>query len=161
VVELMKELSAQCARYSYRRIRIFLGRDGHRMSPGRTTGYGGRQTCKCHASGRHEHGRKRHVGRTRCSCSIIAATSSTAAFASACVIESLAPGAHARRPDERRYNGPEFVSKAVERVVLAWLYKRRLQFSEMNHDLSKAVSAWRSTVSASNGLSGIGLERRP
>src|SRR6478752_6369152 len=31
----MKELSAQYPRYGYRRIRIFLNRDGHRMSPGR------------------------------------------------------------------------------------------------------------------------------
>lgn len=31
----MKELSAQYPRYGYRRIRIFLGRDGHRMSVGR------------------------------------------------------------------------------------------------------------------------------
>ena len=31
----MKELSAQYPRYGYRRIRIFLGRDGHAMSPGR------------------------------------------------------------------------------------------------------------------------------
>jgi putative transposase len=31
----MQELSAQYPRYGYRRIRIFLGRDGHRMSPGR------------------------------------------------------------------------------------------------------------------------------
>jgi len=35
VIERMKELSAQYPRYGYRRIRIFLGRDGHRMSPGR------------------------------------------------------------------------------------------------------------------------------
>ena len=35
VVERMKELSAQYPRYGYRRIRIFLGRDGQRMSPGR------------------------------------------------------------------------------------------------------------------------------
>ena len=35
VVERMKELSAQYPRYGYRRIRIFLGRDGYRMSPGR------------------------------------------------------------------------------------------------------------------------------
>lgn len=35
VVERMKELSAQYPRCGYRRIRIFLGRDGHRMSPGR------------------------------------------------------------------------------------------------------------------------------
>jgi putative transposase len=32
-IERMKELSAQYPRYGYRRIRIFLSRDGHRMSP--------------------------------------------------------------------------------------------------------------------------------
>ncbi len=35
VIARMKELSAQYPRYGYRRIRIFLSRDGHRMSPGR------------------------------------------------------------------------------------------------------------------------------
>jgi putative transposase len=35
VVERMRELSAPYPRYGYRRIRIFLGRDGHRMSLGR------------------------------------------------------------------------------------------------------------------------------
>jgi putative transposase len=35
VIERMRALSAQYPRYGYRRIRIFLGRDGHRMSPGR------------------------------------------------------------------------------------------------------------------------------
>src|SRR5580700_9200159 len=35
VVTRMKELSAQYPRYGYRRIRIFLNRDGHRMSVGR------------------------------------------------------------------------------------------------------------------------------
>jgi putative transposase len=35
VIERMKELAAQYPRNGYRRIRIFLGRDGHRMSPGR------------------------------------------------------------------------------------------------------------------------------
>ena len=35
VIERMRELSAQYPRYGYRRIRIFLGRDGHRMSVGR------------------------------------------------------------------------------------------------------------------------------
>jgi putative transposase len=35
VVERIKELSAQYPRCGYRRIRIFLGRDGHRMSVGR------------------------------------------------------------------------------------------------------------------------------
>ncbi len=34
-IERMRELSAQYPRYGYRRIRIFLGRDGYRMSPGR------------------------------------------------------------------------------------------------------------------------------
>jgi putative transposase len=36
VIGRMKELSAQYPRYGYRRTRIFLGRDGYRMSPGRT-----------------------------------------------------------------------------------------------------------------------------
>ena len=35
VIARMKELSAQYPRYGYRRIRIFLDRDGHTMSPGR------------------------------------------------------------------------------------------------------------------------------
>jgi putative transposase len=35
VIDLMKALSARYPRYGYRRIRIFLGRDGHRMSVGR------------------------------------------------------------------------------------------------------------------------------
>jgi putative transposase len=35
MVARLKELSAQYPRYGYRRIRIFLGRDGYRMSPGR------------------------------------------------------------------------------------------------------------------------------
>lgn len=35
LVERMTALSAQYPRYGYRRIRIFLGRDGHAMSPGR------------------------------------------------------------------------------------------------------------------------------
>ena len=34
-MERMKALSAQYPRYGYRRIRIFLARDGHPMSPGR------------------------------------------------------------------------------------------------------------------------------
>lgn len=36
VVTRMRELAAQYPRYGYRRIRVFLGRDGHRMSPART-----------------------------------------------------------------------------------------------------------------------------
>jgi len=35
VLARMSELAAQYPRYGYRRIRIFLGRDGHRMSPNR------------------------------------------------------------------------------------------------------------------------------
>jgi hypothetical protein len=35
VLARMAALSAQYPRYGYRRIRIFLGRDGHAMSPGR------------------------------------------------------------------------------------------------------------------------------
>jgi putative transposase len=35
VLARMAELSAQYPRYGYRRIRIFLGRDGHKMSVGR------------------------------------------------------------------------------------------------------------------------------
>ena len=35
VLAAMRELSAQYPRYGYRRIRIFLGRDGHKMSAGR------------------------------------------------------------------------------------------------------------------------------
>jgi putative transposase len=35
VIARMKALAAQYPRYGYRRIRIFLGRDGHHMSPGR------------------------------------------------------------------------------------------------------------------------------
>ena len=35
VIERMRELSAQYSRYGYRRVRIFLGRDGYRMSVGR------------------------------------------------------------------------------------------------------------------------------
>ena len=35
VIERIKELSAQYPRSGYRRIRIFLGRGGYSMSPGR------------------------------------------------------------------------------------------------------------------------------
>jgi HTH-like domain len=35
VIEQMKELSAQYPRFGYRRMRIFLNRDGHAMSAGR------------------------------------------------------------------------------------------------------------------------------
>ena len=84
VIERMRELSAQYPRYGYRRIRIFLGRDGHRMSVGGPTGSGGLPPCSCRAGGHASasrllgRGRKRHAGRTRSgpttSCSIIAPT---------------------------------------------------------------------------------------
>jgi hypothetical protein len=60
VIERMQELSAQYPRYGYRRIRIFLGRDGARPA------------CSCrargHASAWQQHGRarKRRRDRTRC-----------------------------------------------------------------------------------------------
>jgi len=42
----MKELSAQYPRYGYRRIRIFIDRDGHRMSPGRAHRLWQTQGCR-------------------------------------------------------------------------------------------------------------------
>jgi putative transposase len=56
VVERMRELSAQYPRYGYRRIRIFLGRHGYRMSAGRvyrlwrrrsSSKHGGATITKC------------------------------------------------------------------------------------------------------------------
>ena len=82
----MRELSAQYPRYGYRRIRIFLGLDGHRMSVGRTTGCGDQRGCRCRASGPESasrllgHDRGRRADRTRCGpttlCSIDAPTAS-------------------------------------------------------------------------------------
>ena len=64
VLSRMVELSAEYPRYGYRRIRIFLGHDGHQMSFGR--------------AGR---GRRRRPGQTRCgattSCSTGARTVSS------------------------------------------------------------------------------------
>ena len=88
VIARMKELSAQYPRYGYRRIRIFLGRDGHRMSPGRALSAvaGGESAGAAQAAdesvlrscGRD---RKRRSGRTRygptTSCSTIAPTASS------------------------------------------------------------------------------------
>jgi putative transposase len=69
-VARMKELSAQYPRYGYRHIRIFLNRDGHRMSPG--SGAPAVANGKA-ASGRGSASplprcpaRKHRVGRTRC-----------------------------------------------------------------------------------------------
>jgi hypothetical protein len=83
VVTRMKELSAQYPRYGYRRIRIFLNRDGHRMSPGRAHRLW--QTARLQVPRkrprkrmplRRGHARKHRVGRTRfgvtTSCSTIA-----------------------------------------------------------------------------------------
>ena len=73
VVERMTELSAQYPRYGYRRIRIFLDRDGHAMSPGRAHRCGGRRGYRYRASGRGSaslpprgHARKRRADRTKC-----------------------------------------------------------------------------------------------
>ena len=73
VIERMQELSAQYPRYGYVRIRIFLGRDGHRMSVGRaSTGSGARPAYSCRARGHasawqpYGHARKRRRDRTRC-----------------------------------------------------------------------------------------------
>ena len=89
VIGRMKALSAQYSRYGYRRIRIFLGRDGHRMSPGRAY-CGVRRACRCRASG-HGSGfrlrgraRRRPLGLTRsgpttsCSTIVPMASSSSA-----------------------------------------------------------------------------------
>jgi putative transposase len=46
VIARMKELSAQYPRYGYRRIRIFLGRDGHRMCARRRIGCSEPPGCK-------------------------------------------------------------------------------------------------------------------
>jgi putative transposase len=70
VVARMKSCGRQYPRYAYRRIRIFLHRDGHRMSPAGRTGCGRQQGCRCRASGRGSaslrrgHARKRRVDRT-------------------------------------------------------------------------------------------------
>ena len=79
VIERMQELSAQYPRYGYRRIRIFLGRDGHRMSVGRAYRSGARPPCSCHARGhasawQHGRARKRPRGRTKCGRMILYST---------------------------------------------------------------------------------------
>jgi putative transposase len=51
VLARMAALSAQYPRYGYRRIRIFLGRDGHPMSPGRAWRLGGAPGCRSRARG--------------------------------------------------------------------------------------------------------------
>ena len=50
VVERMKELSAQYPRCGYRRIRIFLGHGGHRISLAACNGSGGPRACRCRAA---------------------------------------------------------------------------------------------------------------
>ena len=73
MVERMTELSAQYPRYGYRRIRIFLDRDGHAMSPGRAHRLWRTARLQDRASGRGSaslpprgHGRKRRADRTKC-----------------------------------------------------------------------------------------------
>ena len=88
VLARMTELSAQYPRYGYRRIRIFLGRDGHahELRPGAPAVAGGAaagaaQAAKKAHRDRPAHARKRRRGRTRCgrttSCSTIAPTASS------------------------------------------------------------------------------------
>ena len=86
-MERMKALSAQYPRYGSRRVRIFLARDGHPMSPGGRIGCGGWAACRCRASGaasgwpRRVRARRRRPVRTRCgattSCSTAAPTASS------------------------------------------------------------------------------------
>ena len=90
VIARMQELSAQYPRYGYRRIRIFLERDGHTMSPGRAHRLwrtARLQVPRKRASGRESalppprRRRKRPPDRTKCgptiSCSITAPTVSS------------------------------------------------------------------------------------
>ena len=46
-VEAMRRLAAQYPRYGYRRIRIFLKREGHVMSTIGPTACGARRACRC------------------------------------------------------------------------------------------------------------------
>jgi hypothetical protein len=48
----MGELARVYPRYGYRRIQVFLGRDGHAMSAGRASGSGAQRACRFRASGR-------------------------------------------------------------------------------------------------------------
>ncbi len=63
VLARMRELAAQYPRYGYRRIRIFLGREGHRMSADRPHRLWRQAGCRCHAGGRA--GASRRAGRAR------------------------------------------------------------------------------------------------
>ena len=70
VLARMSELAAQYPHYGYRRIRIFLGRDGHKMSFVRA--YRLWKTARCRASGLASalpaagRVRRRRLGQTRC-----------------------------------------------------------------------------------------------
>ena len=94
VIARMQELSAQYPRFGYRRVRIFLGRDGFAMSPGRAhrlwralagrIGCGVWQNSRCRASAHEsvlrarDHDHRRRSGRTRyglsTSCSMLVRT---------------------------------------------------------------------------------------
>ena len=83
----MGELARVYPRYGYRRIQVFLGRDGHAMSAGRAYGSGAQRACRSRASGRAGGwraagpGRRRPRERTRSgpttSCSTAAPTASS------------------------------------------------------------------------------------
>ena len=105
MVERMRELSAQYPRYGYRRIRIFLGREGYRVSPGRAHRLWRLPGCNCRASARRSgspllgRDRKRSAGRTRygptTSCSIIVSMVSNS-------VPDRHRGVHQRRMSHRR-----------------------------------------------------------
>jgi putative transposase len=65
VLARMAELSAQYPRYGYRRIAIFLGRDGHAMSFGRAHRLFGRRVFRRRAGARESASRQAAHVRTR------------------------------------------------------------------------------------------------
>ena len=105
VIARMQELSAQYPRFGYRRVRIFLGRDGFAMSPGRAHRLWRLPGCNCRASARRSgspllgRDRKRSAGRTRygptTSCSIIVSMVSNS-------VPDRHRGVHQRRMSHRR-----------------------------------------------------------
>ena len=72
VIARMQELSAQYPRFGYRRVRIFLGRDGFAMSLAGRIGYGVWQSSRCRASAHEsvlrarDHDHRRRSGRAKC-----------------------------------------------------------------------------------------------
>jgi hypothetical protein len=52
VIDAMRRLSAQFPRFGYRRIHVYLEREGHTMGWTRRIDSGARLGCRCHASAR-------------------------------------------------------------------------------------------------------------